>query len=164
MSKTEANLKAALSGESQANRKYLAFAKKADEEGHPQVAKLFRAAAEAETVHAMTYLRLLGEINSTEDNIRAGISGETHEFKEMYPEFVKEAEAEGNTHAKVAFGGALKTEAGHAALYQKALESIDNGSNVDYHVCQTCGWTAEDEAPERCPVCGMPRKQFKKIE
>lgn len=163
MSRTEENLKAALAGESQANRTYLAFAKKAEEEGYSQAAKLFRAAAEAETIHAMTYLEQLGRIKGTVDNLKAAVGGESHEYMEMYPDFVKQAEEEGQTEAKTAFNWALKVEEGHADLYNKMVESLDNVEGPDYYVCGTCGWTSEGEAPERCPVCGRPKEQFKRI-
>jgi rubrerythrin len=163
VSKTSENLKAALAGESQANRTYLAFAKKAEEEGYPQAAKLFRAAARAETIHAFIYLEQLGRIKGTADNLKAGIGGETHEYTKMYPKFVKQAEEEGDTKAKMAFNWAMKVEEGHANLYKKLVESLDSGEGPDYYVCQTCGWTIEDEAPDKCPVCGRPKEQFKRI-
>ncbi|RMF89053.1 MAG: rubrerythrin family protein [Methanobacteriota archaeon] len=160
---TVENLKAALAGESQANRTYLAFAKKAEEEGHLQAAKLFRAAAEAETIHAMTYLELLGRIKGTEENLKAAMAGETHEYTTMYPGFVETAKKEGESKAATAFSWALKAEEGHANLYRAALENLGKEPGPDYYVCQTCGWTSEGEAPERCPVCGRPKEQFKRI-
>jgi rubrerythrin len=163
MTKTEENLKAALAGESQANRTYLAFAKKAEEDGFPQAAKLFKAAADAETVHAMMYLERLSKIKGTSENLKEAIGGETHEYFEMYPEFVKEAEEEKNGKAKLAFNWALKVEEGHANLYNKMLGRLDGGGGQDYYVCQTCGWTVEGEAPDKCPVCGRPKEQYKRI-
>lgn len=163
MSKTNKNMKAALAGESQANRTYLAFALKAESEGYPQAAKLFRAAADAETIHAMTYLEQLGRIKSTAENIKEAIGGETHEFTDMYPEFVEEAGEEGEAKAKAAFNWALKVEEGHARLYKKMLEGLNKRAGPDYYVCQTCGWTAEGEAPDKCPVCSRPKKQFKQV-
>jgi rubrerythrin len=160
---TEDNLKAALAGESQANRTYLAFSRKAAEEGHPQAAKLFRAAAEAETVHALKYLELLGRINGTADNLKDAIGGETHEYVEMYPDFVNRASEEGKGKAKLAFSWALKVEEGHANLYKDILKRLDDKEGPDFHVCQTCGWTAVYEAPEKCQVCGKPKEQFKRI-
>lgn len=162
MKKTDENLRAALAGESQANRTYLAFAKKAEEEGYPQAAKLFRAAADAETVHAFMYLEQLGRIKGTLDNLREGIAGETHEFTKMYPDFVKLAESEGDSKAQTAFNWALKVEEGHAKLYKGLLDKLNEEEGPDYYVCQTCGWTVESEAPERCPVCGRPKEQFKR--
>jgi rubrerythrin len=160
---TEENLKASLAGESQANRTYLAFARKAMEDGYPQAATLFRAAAEAETVHAFMYLDQLGRIKGTADNIREGIGGETHEYTEMYPEFVKEAKAEGDTKAETAFSWALKVEEEHANLYKELLKKLNKTEGQDYYVCQTCGWTVESEAPEKCPICARPKDQFKRI-
>jgi rubrerythrin len=164
MNKTTENLKAAFAGESQANRKYLAFARKAEEDGYPQVAKLFRAAAEAETVHAHAHLKVLGGIKSTEENLREAISGETHEFTEMYPKFIETAKSEGNTQAEVSFANANSVEKIHAELYRKALENLGNNEEVDYYVCQVCGNTVEREAPDVCPICGAPKNMFKKIE
>jgi rubrerythrin len=158
------NLKEAFAGESQANRKYLAFAKKADAEGHTQIAKLFRAAADAETVHAHAHLRVMGGINSTEENLKAAIAGETEEFEEMYPGFIEEAKAEDNTAAVITFENANAVEKIHAELYKKALENMANNEEVDYYVCQVCGNTVENEAPEKCPICGVPASKFIKID
>ncbi|QHN07390.1 rubrerythrin family protein [Methanothermobacter sp. THM-2] len=158
------NLKEAFAGESQANRKYLAFARKADEEGYHQVAKLFRAAAAAETVHAMNHLEAMGAINSTEENLLEAIAGETAEFKEMYPGFIEEAEAEGEEQARWSFDVANKVEKIHAELYQNALDNLGKNVEVDYYVCNWCGNTVEGEAPERCAICGAPRNEFRKIE
>jgi rubrerythrin len=160
---TAENLKAALAGESQANRTYLAFAKKAEEDGYPQVAKLFRAAADAETIHAMTYLEQLGRIKDTATNLKEAIGGETHEYTEMYPGFVDTAAAEGTGKSKLAFQWALKVEEGHAKLYNDMLEKLGKTAGADYFVCQTCGWTEEDAAPDKCPVCGKPKEHFKRI-
>jgi rubrerythrin len=165
MSKTEQNLKDAFAGESQANRKYLAFAKQADKEGHPQAAMLFRAAAEAETVHAHAHLRTLGGINSTADNLKEAIAGETHEFKSMYPQMIAEAQEEGQKAAERSVSYANAVEEIHARLYQKALDSLDNPSDVDcYYVCSVCGYTCENEPPDVCPVCGAKSKAFSKVE
>jgi len=164
MSKTEKNLMDAFAGESQANRKYLAFAKKADKEGYAQVAKLFRAAAEAETVHAHSHLRTLGEIKSTAENLAAAVSGETHEFKEMYPEMITEAEEEGNKNAVRSFRFANEVEKVHAELYQKAMDNLDAMAEVDYYVCSVCGYTCESEPPEKCPVCNANQNAFFKVD
>jgi len=164
VSKTEKNLQDAFAGESQANRKYLAFAKKAEEEGHPQVAKLFRAAAEAETIHAHNHLRELGGIKSTKENLEAAISGESYEFQKMYPQMIADAEAEGNQSALRSFKYANEVEKVHAELYKKALESLGSNESVDYYVCSVCGYTAEGKAPDTCPVCGSPAEKFKKID
>lgn len=160
------NLKAAFAGESQANRKYLAFAKKAEEEGQPQVAKLFRAAAEAETIHALNHLKIMGEIKSTEENLDAAVSGETYEFKEMYPVFIEDAKAEKNAQAVWSFDMANKVEKVHADLYNKAKKAMTNGETLpekDFYVCSVCGMTAEGDAPDRCPVCGAPKAKFFKV-
>jgi len=164
---TEQNLKDAFAGESQANRKYTAFAKKAEDEGFPQVAKLFRAAADAETVHALNHLDAMEGVGSTKDNLNEAINGETYEFMEMYPPMIKEAEEEGNRAAALSFRRANTVEATHAKLYKKALEAVGSGGDLeaqDVFVCQVCGHTAEGEAPDRCPVCGVPKEQFKRIE
>ena len=162
MSTTD-DLKEAFAGESQANRKYLAFAKKADKDGYPQVARLFRAAADAETVHAHAHLRVLGGVGDTADNLKQAIEGETEEFREMYPRMIEEAEAEGNKAAITSFKNANVVEEIHAGLYQKALDNLGDNPDVDYYVCRVCGNTVEGEAPERCPICGAPMKMFKKI-
>lgn len=165
MSKTEQNLLDAFAGESQANRKYLAFAKQADKEGFPQAAKLFRAAAEAETVHANAHLRTLGGIKTTAENLKSAIDGETHEFKEMYPEMIAEAKKEGNKAAERSFSFANEVEEVHAGLYQGVLDKLDNPVDVDcYYVCSVCGFTCENEPPQKCPVCGAAPKAFMKVE
>jgi rubrerythrin len=164
MSKTEQNLRDAFAGESQANRKYLAFAKKAEKDGYPQAAKLFRAAAEAETVHAHAHLRALGEIASTLDNLKVAVAGETHEFKSMYPDMIEEAKAEGNKTAERSFVFANEVEQVHAELYQKAIDNLDNLAEVDYYVCSVCGMTVENEPPDKCPVCGAKGSAFSKVD
>ncbi|MFO7876039.1 MAG: rubrerythrin family protein [Desulfovermiculus sp.] len=163
MSKTQDNLMEAFGGESQANRKYLAFAQQADKEGHPQVARLFRAAAEAETVHAHAHLRTAGGINSTMDNLKEAIAGETHEFKSMYPEMIEKAKEEGNKAAERSFTYANEVEKVHAELYQKALDNVDSLEETDYFVCSVCGYTCEKEAPEKCPVCGAKSNAFFRV-
>jgi rubrerythrin len=164
MSKTIENLKDAFAGESQANRKYLAFAKKADSEGYPQIAKLFRAAAEAETVHAHAHLKALKEIGTTAENLKVAIAGETHEFKQMYPKMIEEAEAEGEKAAHRSFKFANEVEEIHAKLYQKALDNMENLKEADYYVCSVCGYTCEDEIPESCPVCKAKPNAFFKVD
>ncbi len=161
--KSEENLKEAFAGESQANRKYLAFAKKADEEGYSQVARLFRAAAEAETVHAHNHLRVSKGIKSTRENLQEAIGGETYEFKTMYPGMKEAAKAEKNDAAFQTFNFANEVEKIHAALYSKALETLGKNEALDYYVCPVCGNTVEKAAPERCPICGTPGKNFMKI-
>jgi len=164
MAKTEQDLKDAFAGESQANRKYLAFAKKADAEGYKQVAKLFRAAAEAETVHALNHLKELGAIKSTKENLEEAISGESYEFQSMYPQMILHAEQEGKKGAKRSFDLANEVEKIHAALYRKALETLGKNAEADYYVCEVCGNTVEGEPPDKCPICGALKKMFKKVE
>jgi len=164
MSKTEKNLQDSFAGESQANRKYLAFAKKADSEGYPQAAKLFRAAAAAETVHAHAHLKELGGIKSTKENLEAAISGETFEFETMYPQMIKEAEEEGNKGALRSFNFANEVEKIHADLNKKTLENLGSNEDTDYYVCDVCGYTAEGEAPDECPVCKSKKEMFQKIQ
>jgi rubrerythrin len=164
MSKTQENLQEAFAGESQANRKYLAFAKQADKEGYPQAAKLFRAAAAAETIHAHAHLRAMNGIGETLENLKAAIAGETFEFKEMYPAMIATAQEEGEKDAERSFSYANKVEAIHAALYQKALDNIDIAKECDYFVCPVCGYTCENEPPEKCPVCSTLSKAFSKVE
>jgi rubrerythrin len=162
-SQTEKNLKEAFAGESQANRRYLAFAKKAEEEGFKQVAKLFRAAAEAETVHAHAHFRVLGGIKSTRENIQEAIAGETHEFKKMYPEMLTKAKAEALRAAEISFDYANQVEKIHAALYEKALANLGKNEIMDYYVCSVCGNTVEGKAPDKCPICGVPGSKFIKV-
>jgi rubrerythrin len=164
MSKSAENLKEAFAGESQANRKYLAFAQKADRDGYPQVAKLFRAAAEAETVHAHTHLRALKGIGGTADNLKEAIGGETYEFESMYPPMIETAKTEGDKAAERSFTYANAVEKVHAALYQKALDSLDRPEQVDYYVCSVCGYTCENEPPDECPVCQAKAKVFFKVD
>lgn len=166
MSRSIENLKDAFAGESQANRRYLAFAQKAEEEGFRQVAKLFRAAAEAETIHALNHLRILGEIKSTAENLDAAVSGETFEYKKMYPEYSSIAKQEGNKRAAWSFDVANKVEQIHAGLFSKAVEALKNKKElvkVDYYVCNVCGNTVEGMAPEKCPICGAPKTKFFKV-
>lgn len=164
MSKSEQDLRDAFAGESQANRKYLAFAKKADQEGYAQVAKLFRAAAAAETVHAHSHLRTLKGIGSTADNLKEAISGETHEFKTMYPAMIQDAKAEDNKAALRSFEYANAVEKVHAKLYENALAKMDGMAAADYWVCEVCGYTCENEAPDECPVCKAKKKAFFKVD
>lgn len=163
MSRTEKNLLEAFAGESQANRKYLAFAKKADDEGFKQAAKLFRAAAEAETIHAHNHLRELKGIKSTKENLGEALDGETHEFKSMYPGMIEEAKAEGAQGALRSFQFANDVEKIHAGLYKKALDSLGSNEDVDYWVCKVCGNTVENEPPDECPVCKAKKTAFYKV-
>jgi len=166
MTKTDENLKAAFAGESQANRMYLAFAKKAEEEGLTQIAKLFKAAAEAETVHALNHLRVMGQVKTTVDNLGTSVSGETYEFKSMYPQMIEDAKAEGNKKAVQSFDYANKVEQIHANLYQKMLEALKNNKPVpaaDIFVCPVCGNTFEGKTPDKCPICATPKEKFMRI-
>lgn len=158
--KTKENLMAAFAGESQANRKYTAYAKKAEKEGYKNVAKLFRVTAEAETIHALKEFELAGMVGSTQDNLKDAIGGETHEFKEMYPEFVKAAEEEGQKGAVIAFTYAQKAEAVHAKLYQEALDqAATDQAEESYYLCPICG-NIEKVRPESCHICGVPGSKF----
>lgn len=167
MSNTQENLQAAFAGESQANRRYLFFAEKAEEEGHPWIARLFRAVAEAETVHARSHLKAVGDIGSTRDNLEAAINGENYEFMTMYPDFIEQANAENNKRAEITFDYANRVEKIHHGLYQKTLETLEAGQELKdepYFVCQVCGYTVAGEALEKCPICGAPRSMFKRVE
>jgi rubrerythrin len=164
MSKTEKNLSDAFAGESQANRKYLAFAAKAEKEGLKQVAKLFRAAADAETVHAHNHLRALKGIKSTAENLQEAIGGETYEFENMYPPMIDDARADDNKAAQRTFEYANAVEKVHAGLFKKAAEKMEALEETDVYVCQTCGHTVEGEPPDKCPICNSPKKSFKKID
>jgi rubrerythrin len=167
MAKTTDNLQQAFAGESQANRKYLFFAEKAEEEGQKQIARLFRATAEAETVHARNHLRVLQGVKSTKDNLSAAISGEHHEFTQMYPGFIKEAEGENQNSAKRSFDLANQVEKTHHGLFETALGNLNQGKAMPdkpFFVCQVCGHTVEGSAPDKCPVCGALAKMFKKVE
>jgi rubrerythrin len=162
------NLRAAFAGESQANRKYLAFAKKADADGLKQIAKLFRAVAEAETVHARAHLRVMGEVRTTAENLEAAIAGEAYEVEHMYPVFVAEAEREGNKAALVSFKNALAVEQVHHALYLGALEALKRGADLKGEriwVCPVCGNTVIGaEPPEKCIVCGAAGDRFAELK
>lgn len=164
MSKTSENLKHAFAGESQANRKYLAFAKQAEKEGHPQVARLFRAVAEAETVHAHAHLKHMGGIGTTAENLKEAMNGEIHEFTKMYPQMIAEAAEEGQRAVERGFHFANEVEKVHAGLYEKALENLGKAAEVEYFVCSVCGYTCETEVPEKCPVCTAARKAFFKVD
>ena len=167
MSESIKNLKAAFAGESQANRRYLAFAKKADEEGLSQIAKIFRAAAEAETVHALNHLRIAGGIGMTISNLDEAISGETFEFTQMYPGYLDTARQEKNKQAEWSFNVANKVEEIHAGLFQKILNALKNNVDIpriDYYVCKVCGNTVENAAPDKCSICGAPQTQFFKVD
>lgn len=160
------NLQEAFAGESQANRKYLAFAKQAEVDGKPQIAKLFRAAAEAETVHAHAHLRAMGGVATTQDNVKAAIEGEGHEFNIMYPDFIEEAKKENNQAALRSFEFAIAVEKIHYDLYSKAAEALNSGKDLEavkIFVCPVCGNTVLEAAPDKCPICGVPGTKFSEI-
>jgi len=166
MSKSVENLKTAFAGESQANRKYLAFARKAEEEGFAGIARLFRAAAAAETVHANNHLKAMDGIGSTQDNLQTAIAGENYEVASMYPSMLAEAEAEDDKRAARSFKWALEVEKIHEALYRKAADILGMGKDaplVEYYVCPVCGFTHEGPMEGRCPVCNTPAEKFEKI-
>jgi len=164
MTKSFDDLMAAFAGESQANRKYLAFAKKADEEGFAQIARLFRAAAHAETVHALKHFNTAGEVKGTAENLKTAIEGEHYENTEMYPAFIKDAEAENNSAALRSFSWANEVEKVHESLYKEALSTLGKpGETYDYYVCPFCGYTHARTAPEKCPICGAPASKFERV-
>ena len=167
MATTNENLEAAFAGESQANRKYLFFAQKAEDEGYKQIAKLFRAAADAETVHARNHFKVMQGVKSTRENLMAAREGENYEFAEMYPSFIKQAEVEGADKARDSFDLANQVEQIHHRLFETSLGKLEKGEAMDekpVYVCQVCGNTVEGDAPEKCPICGAPREKFKLIE
>ncbi len=156
------NLAEAFAGESQANQKYRAFAQKAEQEGLPNIARLFRTAAEAERIHAEGHLKSLQGIGSSAENLKKAIEGETYEFTTMYPPMLQAAEAEGH-RAKVMFGYALKAEAVHAEIYRLALEAVERGEDIaqaSFYLCPFCGHIELGAPPDRCPICGAPRARF----
>jgi rubrerythrin len=161
MTKSMEDLKAAFAGESQANRKYTAFARKADQEGHPQVARLFRAAAEAETVHAINHFIAMDEVKTTAENLQAAMGGEHYEAVTMYPDFLKDANEENDKRAIRTFNYALEVEKIHEELYTQALANLGKESEeYDYYVCPVCGFTHARNAPDKCPICNTPRERF----
>ena len=163
MSKTEKNLKEAFAGESQANRRYLAFAQKAADEGLEGIAKLFMAVAEAETIHAHKHLAHMKGIGTTEANLKEAISGESHEFTKMYPQMVKDAKEEGQKGAEITLTYAMEVEKIHHKLYSEALAQKEDYPVKTYYVCKACGYTVADEPPDKCPICGADKKAFNKF-
>jgi rubrerythrin len=166
MEKTAENLKSAFAGESQANRRYLFFAQKAEEEGFQQVGKLFRATAEAETVHAFNHIRIMGETRSTIENLQVAIAGESSEYKRMYPSYIRTAKKEKNTQAVWSFNVANQAEHVHANLFKKVIEALKSGkepAKVDYYVCSVCGNIFENETPAKCPICGAPKEKIFRV-
>lgn len=165
MATTETNLQEAFAGESQAYRKYVAFAKKAEQEGFVNVARLFRTAAEAEAIHALGHLNALDAVKSTADNLRAAVSGETQEFTEMYPPMVDLAQAE-NHKAKRMFAFAAKAEAVHAQLYKLALEAVAQGKDLtetSFYLCPVCGHIELGNPPAACPICGVKGSMYVQV-
>jgi len=160
-SKVMKDLKEGFAGESQANRKYLAFAEQAKKEGHPYVAKLFTAIAEAETLHAHYHLRTMGGIKSTAENLQTALDGETYEFTTMYPEFIEHAKEEGNSAAERSFHLANEAEKIHGDLFKKALENLGQKENPPVYLCPVCGHVAENSPPESCPICGAKAAAYK---
>ena len=164
MDKSVANLKEAFAGESQANRTYLAFAEKADREGYPQVARLFRAAAEAETIHALNHLRALKAIQTTAENLKSAMAGEVAEFEQMYPKMIAAAQAEGHKEAERTFKFANEVEKVHARLFQEALANLEAKELAEMFVCPICGYTVAGEPPNNCPICNAKKKIFRRID
>jgi rubrerythrin len=165
MPTTLENLAVAFAGESQANRKYLAFARQAEKESLPQIAKLFRAAAEAETLHALAHLANMGGVGSTLQNLEKAVQGETYEFTEMYPPMAEQAKAEGHKSRHM-LGFALAAEKVHAGLFQQALEAMRSGkdlSQMDVYLCPVCGDIEFGVLPDKCPICGAPKAKYEKI-
>jgi rubrerythrin len=163
MTKTQENLAVAFAGESRANRKYLAFAKVAESESRPNLARLLRAVAEGETVHALKHLNVSGEVRSSVENIKSAIAGELYEFEKMYPQFIAEAEAEENKAAEISFIGANAVEKIHHQNFSAALETIEDGGDIlteIYHVCQICGNLFSGSVPDICPICQTPKDKF----
>ena len=157
--KTLNNLMEAFAGEAQANRKYLAYSKKAEKDGKLNAAKLFKAASDAETIHALKHFEVAKKVGSTAENLVDAVAGETHEYRDMYPDFLKEAEREGNKAAAISFTFAMKAEEVHAKLYQEALEQLDAAEEVFYYLCPVCG-NIEKYVPEKCSICGIPGERF----
>jgi rubrerythrin len=165
MADTDSNLKDAFAGESQANRKYLAFARKAEQEGFSNVARLFRTAAEAETIHALGHFGAMGGVGSTADNLRAAVAGETYEYTEMYPPMLQQAIADDH-RGKRMFGYAMKAEAIHAKLYQMALDAVSQGRDLaetHFYLCSVCGHIELGTPPATCPICGTKAENFVEV-
>ncbi len=158
-SKTLANLMEAFAGESEANRKYTAYAKKAEKDGKINAAKLFRAASDAETIHALKHFEVAGKVHSTAENLTDAVAGETHEATEMYPDFLATAKEEGHKAAALSFTYAMKAEAVHAKLYQEALKNLDQTEEIFYYLCPLCG-NIEKSRPDKCSICGISGDRF----
>lgn len=162
--KTKDNLMSAFAGESQANRKYLAFAKKAEREGFKNISRIFQAIAEAETVHALKHFEIAGKVGSTVENLTAAVEGENYEFTRMYPEFIETAKQEGQKQALKSFEYANEAEKVHGGIFQDLKEIVTNGSDApdnEVYLCPVCGWVGTGQTPDRCPICNTPSKSFK---
>lgn len=165
MSKTAENLQHAFSGESQVNRKYLAYAQKAEDDGYPQVAKLFRAISAAESIHALNHLRIMGDVKSTAENLEQAIRDENYEVTTMYPEFMQDAEHEEEKKALRSFRWAWEVEKVHEDLFTEALKNLgEEAAEFDVYVCPVCGHTHIGLPPERCPVCATPRERYLMVD
>jgi rubrerythrin len=165
MPTTQQNLATAFAGESQANRKYLAFARQAEKDGLSQIARLFRAAAEAETLHALAHLSNMGGVGTTLQNLEAAVAGETYEFTEMYPPMVKQAQSEGHK-SRTMLGFANEAEKVHARLFQQALAALKGGqdlSQMEIFLCPVCGHLEFGAPPEKCPICGASKAKYQKV-
>jgi len=164
MATTQENLQEAFAGESQASQKYLAFAKKAEREGFPNVAKLFHTASAAEQIHAEGHFKAMDGVDSTADNLQSAIDGETHEFTEMYPSMIEQAEADEHKALRM-FKYASKAEAVHAEIYKMALEAVQRGEDFaeTFYLCPVCGYIELGAPPESCPICGSKGKVFIQI-
>ena len=163
---TEENLKEAFAGESQANRKYASFAEQADSEGFKNVARLYRAASEAEAIHARRLLRVMGNVGPTAENLKKSVEGETYEYTSMYPEFIKHAESEKKSEAIIAFTYAMKAEEVHAGLYKRALDAVQGKRDMvvgTVSICTICGNIMFGEPPDKCPICSAFKKKFQEI-
>ena len=166
MSKTIEDLKAAFAGESQANRKYLAFAKAAEKEGKVNLAKLFRAVAEGETIHALKHLANLGEVKTSVENVKAALAGETYEIETMYPAFIADAQEESEKAAETGFVGAKEVEKIHQGQFASALAAVEAGQDIEakeYYICPVCGNLFDSELPDNCPICHVPKEKFVKM-
>lgn len=157
--KTLENLMGAFAGESQANRKYIAYSKKAEADGKKNAAKLFKAASDAETIHALKHFEVADKIKSTVENLKDAVNGENHEYQSMYPEFLKVAQEEGNQAAVRTFTYALKAEEVHARLYKEALDNLEQEEEIFYYLCPVCG-NIEKVVPEKCFICGTSGTKF----
>jgi len=162
--KTKENLMAAFAGESQANRKYLAFARKAEKDGYKNIGRIFQAIAEAETIHALKHFEIAGKIGDTLENLQAAAEGEHYEFSEMYPEFIKAANEEGQEKAVQTFEYANAAEKVHGGIFNELKTTVAKGSDADdkeVYLCPVCGWVGFDPVPDKCPICNTAKKAFK---